>query len=141
MLSAHVADAAQGAAGQLFMHRKCYAAGGTGSGASAGDPASAADSDVMAIPARSVIDQVQVVVTTAVTGSSPQINVGDDDDPNGYVEDADVTEGSTGASIGSGAYPDAGPKYYSATGKEVKFDAGGTISAGAFCIIVKGYRF
>lgn len=119
-----------------------FSVGGTGSGKSSSDPADATlDQDIMPIEAGSVITGVDVVVTTAVTGSSPQINVGDDDDPNGYVDDGDVTEGTPGVYHGDAAYStSAGAKHYASAGKEVKYDAGGTISAGAFCVVVLGYR-
>lgn len=120
---------------------KHYAAGGTGSGESASDPAGFSDADIMAILEGTVISGCDVIVTTAVTGSSPQINVGDDDDQNGFVADADVTEGTPAVYIGAGAYIASGAKkYYSAAGKEVKLDVGGTLSAGAFKVVVHGYR-
>lgn len=126
---------------EAFVHVKYYSAGATGSGASAADPAAAASGDIFAVPEGLVVEACDVIVTTAVTGSSPQINVGDDDDPNGYVADADVTEGTPGLYPGAGDLIATGAKmYYSAVGKEVKLAIGGTLSAGAFIVVVKGYR-
>lgn len=118
-----------------------FSAGATGSGGSAADPAPLAAKDILAIPAGSVISGVDVIVTTIVSGSSPQINVGDDDDADGFVADANVTEGTAAVYSGAGAYIATGAKkYYAATGKEVKLAIGGTASAGAFIVAVFGYR-
>lgn len=120
---------------------KHYAAGASGSGESSSDPAGFSAGDIMPILADSVITGCEVIVTTAVTGSSPQINVGDDDDADGFVADANVTEGTPGVYNGAGAYiASSAKKYYSAAGKEVKLALGGTLSAGAFKVVVHGYR-
>lgn len=126
---------------ELVLHVKHYSYGATGSGGSASDPAAIASGDIMAIPAGFVAEAVDVIVTTAVTGSTPQINVGDDDDADGFVADANVTEGTPAVYSGAGAYVTGGAKkYYSATGKEVKLAIGGSVSAGAFKVVVKGYH-
>ena len=120
---------------------KHYAAGGTGSGNSSSDPAALVSGDIMPISSDSVIVGVDVIIKTIVTGSSPQINVGDDDDADGYAADANVTEGTLGVYTGAGDYVASGAKkYYAAAGKEVKLALGGTLSAGAFSVVVKGYR-
>lgn len=120
---------------------KHYAAGATGSGNSSSDPAGFTAGDIMAILEGTVIEGVDVIIKTAVTGSSPQINVGDDDSANGFVADANVTEGTPAVYSGAGSYVSTGAKkYYSAAGKEVKLALGGTVSAGAFAVVVKGYR-
>lgn len=135
------AHATDGATNRTFMHKKCFAAGGVGSGGTQADPAAIADGDILVLPARTLVHNVEVIVSTAVTGSSPELLVGDDDDNDGYAAAADVTEGSAAVYNGAGAYLAAGAKkYYSATGKEVKFDLTGTASAGAFCVVVRGYR-
>lgn len=117
---------------------KHYEYGASGSGNSASDPASPVDSDIMPILAGTVISGVDCIIKTAVTGT---IDVGDDDDPNGYVATAGVTEATPGIYVGAGAYSAdrATKKYYAAAGKEVKLDAT-TISAGSFAIVVYGYR-
>jgi hypothetical protein len=124
------------------IHRtKYYAVGGVGTGDSPSDPAAMAAGDVYAIPEGAVITGVSVIVTTAVTGSTPQIQIGDDDSAQGFVADANVTEGTVGAYAGAGTYIASGAqKYYSATGKEVKFAIGGSIAAGAFAVVVRGFR-
>lgn len=117
---------------------KHYAYGASGSGNSASDPASPVDGDIMPILAGTVINGVDVIVKTAVTGS---IDVGDDDDADGYAATAGITEGTPGIYVGAGAYSAdrATKKYYASAGKEVKLDAT-TISAGSFAVVVYGYR-
>lgn len=116
---------------------KYYAYGGSGSGASAAQPASAVDSDIMSIDAGMVVDNCDVVVTSAVTGT---ITLGDDDDADGYATSTEITEASVGAYVGNGAYVTGGlSKYYASAGKEIKLDAT-TISAGAFAVACYGYK-
>ena len=120
-----------------FIHIKYYEFGASGSGQGPLDPASPVDSDILAIPAGAVIAGVEVVVSAAVTGT---ITVGDDDDADGFATSTEVTEGTIGAYAGNGAYLTSNArKYYAAAGKEVKLDQT-TISAGAFAVVVKGYR-
>lgn len=120
-----------------LLHVKYFAFGATGTGISASDPASPVDGDIFAIPAGAVITACDVIITSAVTGS---IDVGDDDDPDGFSATAGITEGTPGVYVGAGAYVGSGAKkYYSAAGKEVKLDAT-TISAGAFTVVVNGYH-
>lgn len=121
-----------------FLKVKYYAYGASGSGASAADPASPVDGDIMAIESGMVIEDVHVIVTTSITGAT-QLDVGDDDDQNGFVAAATLTAGQP--VVGAGAYLASGAKkYYSADGKEVKLDMTGTVSAGAFIVKVKGYK-
>ena len=117
---------------------KHYAYGSSGTGASSADPASPVDSDIHVIEAGTVISGVDVIIKTAVTGS---IDVGDDDDADGFAATAGITEGTPGIYVGAGAYSadHYNKKYYSASGKEVKLDAT-TISAGSFAVVVYGYR-
>lgn len=117
---------------------KHYAFGGSGSGNSASDPASAVDSDVFSIQEGTCIAGVDVIIKTAVTGT---IDIGDDDDADGFCATAGITEATPGVYRGAGAYSAdrATRKYYAASGKEVKLDAT-TISAGTFAVVVYGYR-
>jgi len=120
-----------------FVHVKYYAFGGSGSGNSASDPASPVDSDVLAIPAGTVVFGCDVVITAAVTGT---ITVGDDDDPDGYATSTEITEATPGAYSGNGAYLTGGlKKFYASAGKEVKLDQT-TISAGSFAVVVRAYQ-
>lgn len=122
---------------QEFLVVKHYEFGKSGSGNSSDDPASPVDGDVVAILADAVIENVDVIIKTAVTGS---IDVGDDDDADGFAATAGITEGTPGVYVGAGAYLTGGAKKrYSAAGKEVKLDAT-TITAGSFAVKVKGYR-
>lgn len=120
-----------------FIHVKYYEFGASGSGDSSLDPASPVDSDILAIPASTIIEGVEVVISAAVTGT---ITVGDDDDADGFATSTEITEATPGAYAGNGAYLASNArKYYAAAGKEVKLDQT-TISAGAFAVVVKGYR-
>lgn len=117
---------------------KHYAYGGTGNGESANSAASAVDSDIMAIEAGTVIIGCDVIIKTAVTGS---IDIGDDDDPDGFAATGAITEATPGIYVGAGDYCSAITvrKYYASAGKEVKLDAT-TISAGSFAVVVYGYK-
>lgn len=116
---------------------KHYAFGASGSGNSSSDPASPVDGDIVAILADCVVESCDVIIKTAVTGS---IDIGDDDDADGFAATAGITEATPGLYVGAGAYFGSGAKkYYAAAGKEVKLDAT-TISAGSFAVVVKGYR-
>jgi len=42
------------------------------------------------IPENSFVARVMIVIKEVFNGTSPQLNVGDDEDPNGYLADADV---------------------------------------------------
>ena len=122
---------------QEFVAIKHYAAGASGSGNSSADPASPVDGDVVAILADCVIENVDVIIKTAVTGS---IDVGDDDDADGFAATAGITEATPGVYVGAGAYLTGGAKkLYQSAGKEVKLDAT-SITAGSFAVKVKGYR-
>lgn len=131
---------------------------GAGTGKHVDSPLPIADGDIMSIPAGMVITNVYTIVDTAVTGTT-DYDVGDDDDPNGFIDGSlSLTIGTPGMyswdAKNAGAYlriqtagatdaadiyvvPNA--KYYSATGKEVKIDVTGTSTAGAFRVIVEGY--
>jgi hypothetical protein len=117
---------------------KHYEYGATGSGNSSSDPASPVDGDIMPILAGTVIIGADCIIKSAVTGS---IDVGDDDDADGFIATGAVTEATPGIYVGAGAYCSAITvrKYYGSAGKEVKLDAT-TISAGSFAIVVYGYR-
>ena len=122
---------------QEFLVVKHYEFGKSGSGNSSDDPASPVDGDVVAILADCVIENVDVIIKSAVTGS---IDVGDDDDADGFAATAGITEGTVGVYVGAGAYLTSGAKKrYASSGKEVKLDAT-TITAGSFAVKVKGYR-
>lgn len=120
-----------------FLKIKYFAFGATGTGASPADPASPVDGDIMAIEPGMVIENVDVIVSTTITGST-QLDVGDDDDQNGFVAAATLTAGAP--VVGAGAYLTGGAKkYYASAGKEVKLDMTGAATAGVFLVKVKGY--
>lgn len=118
---------------------KHYAYGATGSGNSASDPASPVDGNVMPILAGTVIDGVDVIIKSAVTGTI--VGVGDEDGNTGFAASAGITEATPGIYVGAGTYSAdrATKKYYAAAGKNVLLDQT-TISAGSFAIVVYGYR-
>lgn len=146
---------------EKFQQVKYYEHGGKGdfSGKSADNAAKILDGDIMAIEAGTVIEKVYVVITTAITGVT-NLDVGDDDDADGFVDGSlSVTLGTAGMygwdAKNAGAYlriqtagatdaadiyvvPNA--KYYSAAGKEVKLDVTTASTAGAFQVIVEGYK-
>lgn len=126
--------------------RVYFAHGGTGSGngADAANALPIASGDLWAIPAGTVVENVYVVITSAISGSTA-LNVGDDDDADGYVPTASVTLGTAGMYGNdpdeSGAYGvDSGGgrshKYYAAAGKEVKLAVTGASTAGAGYVVI-----
>ena len=135
-----------------------YPGKGSQSGLSAGNAKAIADTDLMAIEAGMVIEKVYAINDTAITGTTV-LEVGDDDDPNGFIVDTIVTLATPGmygySAKVAGAYlrtetaggtdaadiyvvPNA--KYYSATGKEVKLNVTTANTAGKFRVVVEGYR-
>lgn len=149
-----------GFGGEAFQEIRYYAHGGTGSGKSASNPAPMSDQDVFALPAGTLVTNVFVIVDTAITGVT-NLDVGDDDDADGWVDGSlSVTLGTVGmygwdAKLG-GAYKrvqtagatDAGDiyvvpaaKYYAAAGKEIKLDTTTASTAGAFRVVVDGFYF
>lgn len=160
LLFSSISLAQVGFPGEKFTTVKYYAFGGTGSGDSASNPASVGDKDVLAIPAGTRIDKVYMIVDTAVTGTT-DVDIGDDDDADGFVDGSlSLTLGTpgmygwnakvagaylrvqtAGATDAADIYVVPNSKFYSAAGKEVKMDATGTITAGAFRVVVEGYYF
>lgn len=120
---------------------------GSESGLSADNAADFADADVYAIPADAVIEKVYFIVDTAITAAAGTIDLGDDDDSNDYCPSANITAGTVGMycnnSNTAGAYlaSSSNPlaKWYSAAGKEVKLDVGGTFSTGKARVVVEGF--
>lgn len=136
-----------GFAGEEFVLVRYYEHGKSGSGDNPSDPAGIESADVVSIPAGLMVEKAMVAIDTAITGSTA-INLGDDDDADGYVPTASLTLG-TPAVYGygpdeSGAYLNASGesrvKYYdsSSSGKEVKLAVTGASTAGKFRVILKG---
>lgn len=113
---------------------------GTGSGASAQDPLPIAAQDLDVLPEGFVAYDATFVLTTAVTGTTA-INIGDDDDDDGYVDALDITYATPAAYPGSGVYvaSDAEKHYVDET-KTLKMAITGASTAGAGVVHVKGYR-
>lgn len=147
---------------EKFMHKKYYAHGGLGDGSGLSADNAAAivdDASLMIIEAGMVIEKAYVVISSAISGTS-NLDVGDDDDADGFVDGSlSVTLGTPGMygwdAKNAGAYlriqtagatdaadifvvPNA--KFYSAAGKEVKLDVTGSSLGGAFQVVVEGYK-
>jgi hypothetical protein len=161
VLTPVTAFAAAGFAGEPF--QKVFylntTAKGSGSGANLANAKAFADADLMSIEAGTVITKVFVIVDTAITGTT-NLDVGDDDDADGFVDGSlSVTLGTpgmygwnakvagaylrvetAGATDAADVYVVPNAKYYSAAGKEVKLDVTGTNTAGAARVIVEGYK-
>lgn len=104
------------------------------------------DGDLMAIPAGVIIEQAYFVVDTAVSGATA-LNLGDDDDADGFIADASTPLNATGLhyygvtdkGVYLAASGEIAAKLYSAAGKEVKLDVTGTITAGKARLILRGF--
>lgn len=142
-------------------HKEIYVTGvanaGSGSGDSYESAKKCADGDLMDIPAGMLITRVYAVIDVLFAGTT-DIDVGDDDDADGFLDGSlSLTLGTVGmygwnakvagaylrvqtagATDAADVYVVPNAKYYSATGKEVKLDATGTWTAGKIRIIVEG---
>ncbi len=131
-----------------------YNGKGSQDGLSPGNAKPIADTDLMAIPAGMVIEKVYVIIDTAVAGTTA-LDIGDDDDADGFVKNAALTLGTPGLySYNAGVAGDylryltqgastpnvVAPmaKYYSAAGKEIKMDNTTSNSAGKLRVVVEG---
>lgn len=135
-----------------------HAGSGDLSGKSADNAKPLVDADLMTIEAGMVISKVYLIIDTAITGTTA-LNLGDDDDNDGFVPNASVTLGTPGMygwdAKAAGAYlrvqtagvtdpadvyvvPSA--KYYAAAGKELKLDVTTASSAGACRVVVQGRK-
>lgn len=149
---------ALGYANSKFQKVYWFAFGGTGNGESESSPAAIVDKDLFSIPAGTVIEKVYVIVDTAITGTT-NLDVGDDDDADGFVDGSlSVTLGTpamygydaklagaylrvqtAGATDAADIYVVPNAKYYAAAGKEVKLDVTTANTAGAFRVVVEGF--
>ncbi len=132
-----------GFGGEKFLIEKCYEGGASGPGTFSSPASGAADGDIAAIPAGTVITGVHVIVISALVGTTV-VTVGDDDDADGWVDSGDVTEGTPGVYQGStsGGYADTVGlgKYYASAGKELKLDITTALSGGKYCVVAQGFR-
>ena len=151
-----------GFAGKRFVKISYLAPGGSGSatGDTPNNALALADADLWAIPAGTLIDKAYVRITTAITGTT-NLDVGDDDDADGFIDGSlSVTLGTAGLygydAKNAGAYlriqtagatdaadiyvvPSA--KFYAAAGKEVKLDTTTASTAGAAFVVIEGVYF
>lgn len=147
---------------EAFVQEVFYAHGGSGdnSGNSAGNAKTIVDDAlVMTIEAGTVVEKVFVVIDTAITGVT-NLDVGDDDDADGFVDGSlSVTLGTAGmygwdvknagaylrvqtagATDAADIYVVPNAKYYAAAGKEIKLDVTTASTAGAFRVIIQGRK-
>ena len=109
------------------------------SGKSADDPKPITSTDsLMDFPAGTVVEHVDVVITTALSGVT-EMELGDGSDDNGFAASGDITYGTAGAYRGAGAYISGANKYYSSA-DALDLDVVGTASSGTCVLRVKGYR-
>jgi hypothetical protein len=134
--------------------------GGKGdqSGSSADNAKPLSDGDLWAIPAGCVIEKCYLVIDTAITGTT-NLDVGDDDDADGFIDGSvSVTLGTAGmygwnakeagaylrvetagATDAADIYVVPNAKYYAAAGKEVKLDTTTASTAGKARVIIEGF--
>ena len=72
---------------------------------------------VIDVPAKTLVLAVWIVILTDFDGGTPSIDIGDDTNPDGWIDTTDITEITAGTYKGTetntGAYADTG-KYYAA---------------------------
>lgn len=109
------------------------------SGKSSLDPLNFANKDdIFVLPAGTVVTEVDVVITAALSGVT-EMELGDDSSDVGFASSGNITYGTAGAYRGNGAYISGANKYYAAeTG--LNLDVVGTASSGTAVLRVKGYR-
>lgn len=144
---------------EKFINTFYFEHGGVGgmTGLSAENAKPIVDTDIMSIPAGMVVEKVYVIVDTAITGTT-NLDVGDDDDADGFVDGSlSVTLGTpgmygwdaklagaylrvqtAGATDAADIYVVPAAKYYSAEGKEIKLDVTTASTAGKFRVVVEG---
>lgn len=137
-----------------------YGGKGAQTGVNAANALPFADEDLWAIPPGTLINKVYMIIDTAITGST-DLDVGDDDDADGFIDGSGSLTLNTPAAYSlnakvAGAYlrvqtagaTDAGDiyvvpnsKYYAAAGKEVKLDNTTTNTAGKARVVIEGWMF
>lgn len=159
-ISPLTSTAGVGFKGEKFQKVFYFEHGGKGSlsGLSANNAAAIADKDLMSIEAGMIIQNAFIIVDTAVTGATV-LELGDDDDADGYVVSANITIATpgiygnnakvagaylrvqtAGATDAADIYVVPSSKYYSAAGKTLKFNETTASTAGKFRLVVEGYK-
>ena len=86
------------------------------------------------VPAKTLVTDVLLVITTAFVGGTPSVDVGDGTDPDGWVDSVDITEGTTGSYKGTetntAAYLNKGRYYTAADTIDAVLSAGLTSGVG-----------
>ena len=151
-----------GFAGERFQKIFYFAYNGTGDGSSAQAalPMTVDNATVWDIPAGTLIDKCYMLLDAAVVGTT-NFDIGDDDDPDGYIDSSLSVTLATPAMYGynakvAGAYlrvetagaTDAADifvvptgKFYTAAGKELKMDLTTAATAGSLRVVVEGIYF
>lgn len=139
-LSQSAYAAAGGGRREAFSQIRYFAHAGTGNGLSAADPLPIVDDACyISLPAGSVVNRASAVITTLLGGTTV-VTVGDADDPDGYIDANDVTEGTVGFYPGTGALIDTEVGIYYSAAKCLQLDITTTSTSGAFAVEVSGYR-
>lgn len=141
----------------IYMKGATAAGTGDASGSSYLNAKGIIDGDIWVIPVGCVIQSCFAIIDVAITGST-DLDIGDDDDSDGYIDGSLSLTLATPGMYGhnakvAGAYlrvqtagaTDAGDiyvvptsKYYPAAGKELKADNSTTNTAGSLRVVVVG---
>lgn len=125
----------------IMLVSKYFEHGASGSGKSAADRAAIETNDIFSLEPGVRVVQAYVEIETAVTGSTA-IDIGDDDDADGFIPTASLTLGTPGTyGYGvdeKGVYlADTGEersKYYGVADKEAKMAVTGASTAGKLAV-------
>lgn len=94
------------------------------------------------VPAKTLVTEVTLIITTALAGGTPSIDVGDGDDADGWVDTTDITETTVGSYRGdptnTGSYSDNGRYYLTADTIDVVLSA--SLSAGVCYVVARMIR-
>lgn len=100
----------------------------------------ATNAAIFQVPAGVVVEDVDVIVQTAITGST-DIDLGDAGDADGLVDGSvDLTLGTPAAYDGAGVYIASGGAKYYAAATNLALLVTGASTTGQFQIVIKGYR-
>lgn len=73
---------------------------------------------VLDIPAKTMVMEVLLIITTVFAGGTPSLDIGDGDNPDGWIDSTDITETTLGSYKGTetntSAYLDTGRYYLTA---------------------------
>lgn len=94
------------------------------------------------VPAKTLVTEVTLIITTAFAGGTPSLDVGDGADVDGWVDTTDITEGTAASYRGdptnTGAYSDDGKYYTAADTIDVVLSA--SLTAGVAYVVARMVR-